>query len=68
MCIELTVKLRSEDGEKSYTHKQLIYEPVLLNAEGKDPDIYLRQYIDDAIKQFGEEPDSIRISIKREVQ
>ena len=67
MCIELSIKLISVDGEKSYVHKQLVYEQLLLNAEGEDPDIYLRPYIDTAIKQFGEEPDTVKITIKWEI-
>jgi hypothetical protein len=67
MCIELTVRLRSEDGEKSFTHKQLVYETIHLNCEGDDPDAALKPYIEEAIKQFGELPDSVRVTIKKEL-
>ena len=67
MCLELTVKLRSEDGEKSFTHKQLIYETLHLNCEGADPDAALRPYLEEALKQFGEKPESVKISIKKEL-
>lgn len=68
MCLELTVKLKDEDGERSFTLKKLVYEQLTLNLEGEFPDEDLQPYIDEAIKQFGEEPSEIRLSIKKEIK
>jgi len=59
---ELTVVLK--DSERTYRHKFLAYEPY--SASDSDP--YILQCISEAIKVFGEEPESIQIKIHLEIQ
>lgn len=58
--LELTVKLKSEDGERTYTHKHMVYEEITINGSNED----IQSYIKSAIKEFGEQPDSVIIQIR----
>lgn len=60
--IELTVVLK--DPERTYRHKNLVYEPVSLCPE--DPTI--QKYIHDAKLNFQGEPEDIIIKITMDIK
>ena len=63
--LELAVKLKSQDGERSYQHKHVIYHDLCIN-DGDNA--CLRPYIEDAKKIFAEEEiDEVNIVIKMTV-
>jgi len=62
--LELQIKLRSEDGEKSYTQKWLVYEELTLNCEGETE---IEPYIAEALKKFGEPTSDVRVTIKKDL-
>ncbi len=59
--LELKIKLKSEDGERTYTQEFLVYEELTLNCPNETE---LAPFIEEAKKKFGEHPDDVRISIK----
>lgn len=68
MAFELSVTLKNEDGSRTYKHKDLVYDPIILNHP-TDYDISLKPYVENAIKEWGgEKPDSIRVRINLEYQ
>ena len=62
MASELTVIVKNE--EKRQTTKHLIYDDYQVKYD--DPSI--AQCIADAVKQFGAEPDDIKVKITLEIQ
>lgn len=62
MLSELTVVVKNE--EKRQTTKHLIYDVYTVHEE--DP--LIKDLIDQAIKQFNDEPDDIRIKISLEIK
>tara|TARA_R110000868_G_scaffold289309_2_gene549449 strand:- start:765 stop:956 length:192 start_codon:yes stop_codon:yes gene_type:complete len=59
--LELKIKLKSEDGERTYTQDFLVYDELTLNCQDETE---LAPYIEEAKKKFGEHPDDVRITIK----
>lgn len=62
MASELTVIIRND--EKKQTTKHLIYEDYQVRYD--DP--IIASCIQDAVKQFGQEPDDIKVKIALEIQ
>jgi hypothetical protein len=62
MVSELTVIMKDE--EKTLRNKSLIYEDYMVDSE--DP--IIRQAVEQTLKIFGAEPDSIKISITMVVE
>jgi hypothetical protein len=62
MPSELSVIVKNE--EKRMTSKHLIYEEYTVNID--DP--IIAQLIDQAVKEFGATPDSVKIKINMEVR
>ncbi len=62
MPSEISVVVRNE--EKRQTTKHLIYDEFSVNVE--DP--VIAGLINDAVKEFGSSPDSVRIKISIEVR
>jgi len=62
MASELSVIVKND--EKRQTTKHLIYEDYQVRYD--DP--IIAQCIADAVKQFGQEPDDIKIKITLEIQ
>lgn len=59
--LELQVKLKSGDGERSYSLKEVVYEPLCLNqADNSD----IVPYIEKALKAFGEPSEDVAVTIK----
>lgn len=59
---ELTVVLK--DAERTYRHKFLAYEPYTVEEDNP----FVIECIAEAVKVFGNEPDSIQIKIHMEIQ
>ncbi len=62
MASELTVVVKNE--EKKQTTKHLIYEDYQVRYD--DP--IIANCIQEAVKQFGQEPDDIKVKIALEIQ
>jgi len=62
MLSEITVVVKNE--EKRQTTKHLVYDIYTVHEE--DP--IIKGFIDQALKQFNDEPDDIRIKISMEVK
>ena len=62
--LELTVKMKSEDGARSYSKKFLVYEQIVLNPSSNEIDD-LKPFVDETLEEWGnEKPEDVRISIK----
>jgi hypothetical protein len=60
--MELTVKMKSEDGARSYSKKFLVYDQVVLNSNEIDD---LKPFVDETLEEWGDEkPEDVRVSIK----
>jgi hypothetical protein len=62
MPSEISIIVKNE--EKRMTSKHLIYEQYTVNTD--DP--IIAQLIDQAVKEFGSTPDSVKIKINMEVK
>lgn len=62
MVAEIAVIVKNDD--KTLTSRFLEYEPFQL----KNDDPVLKNYIDEALKNFGDSPESVRIRINMEIQ
>ncbi len=62
--LELCIKLKSEDGEKSYTQKWLVYDELTLNSPNEEQ---IAEYVEEALKKFGEETSEVKLTIKKEL-
>ena len=61
--IDLTVKLKSEDGSRKYSKQFLVYDVVELNTPGDEG---LQVYISETMKEWGDEkPDEVLVQIKK---
>ena len=59
-----TISIRIRNSEKKLTKDHLIYEPTELNTD--DP--IIKTLLNDAVSEFGDDPEKISIICKLEVQ
>lgn len=57
MVAEVSIVVKNQ--EKRQTHKHLVYESFACHED----DVYLKSLIQEALKQFNEEPDDVKIKI-----
>jgi hypothetical protein len=59
--LELKIKLKSEDGERTFEMKEVVYEVIELNSVDNAD---LMPFIEKAQRQFGEPSDEVLVTIK----
>jgi len=62
--MELTVKLKSEDGSRKYSKCFMVYEPFHINTPG---DSDLDGFVSETMKEWGDDPADVSIVIKKEM-
>lgn len=60
--LELTVKLKSDDGARKYSKTFLVYEQIVLNSTEVDD---IKPFVNQTLEEWKDEkPEDIRVSIK----
>jgi len=64
MVLKLSVSLKDESGEKSYKQEWNIYDPLSVNT---DTEADLKPFIEEAMKNFNEKCDTVRVRMAKEM-
>lgn len=62
--LELSIKLKSEDAERTYTQRWLVYDELTLNSQDESQ---IAAYVEEAMKKFGEPASEVKMTIKKDL-